>query len=157
MEGYLDLLRVLRDEDLAENVAPIQLGIRLLIPEGSRLLELDEVRQTVGAFDAESLIYPWNNGDARLDVLSETVQAIAADAVQKKQTRSATFKRIWIAAHVAAGLGPPDLQLPPSARAVPFLSEPWYCCAEPTRDQFVSIGDCSPKAREAAVGADSLV
>src|SRR5262249_42931193 len=31
MEGYLDLLRVLQQEELIENVAPVQLGIRLLI------------------------------------------------------------------------------------------------------------------------------
>jgi len=23
---------------------------------------------------------------------------------------------------------------------VPYLDEPWYCCAEPMDDQFVSIG-----------------
>ena len=65
MDGYLDLLRVLAAEELVENVAPIQLGIRLLIPEGSRLLELEEVRRGVGAFDAESLVYPWQNPDAQ--------------------------------------------------------------------------------------------
>jgi radical SAM superfamily enzyme YgiQ (UPF0313 family) len=53
MEGYLELLRVLAAEELIENVAAIQLGIRLLIPEGSRLLELEDVRETVGGFDAE--------------------------------------------------------------------------------------------------------
>jgi radical SAM superfamily enzyme YgiQ (UPF0313 family) len=157
MDGYLDLLRVLRDEELAENVAPIQLGIRLLIPAGSRLLELAEVRQSVGPFDPESLVYPWSNADARLDVLSEAVQAIAADADQKKQTRSAAFERVWNAAHAAAGLSAPHLHLPTALRAEPFLSEPWYCCAEPTRDQLVSIGGVSPKAKEAALGADGFV
>ena len=49
---------MLHAESLIENVAPIQLGIRLLIPEGSRLLELDEVRRNVGPFDPESLFYP---------------------------------------------------------------------------------------------------
>ena len=63
IDGYLDLLTVLRDENLTENVAPVQLGIRLLIPEGSRLLELDEVRRGVAPFDAKSLVYPWKNED----------------------------------------------------------------------------------------------
>ena len=139
MEGYLDLLRVLAAEELIENVAPIQLGIRLLIPEGSRLLELEDVRQTVGAFDAESLVYPWGNADARVDLLSETLQSIAADADRKKESRAAAFARIWEAAHAAAGQVAPELRVR-EARAVPFLSEPWYCCAEPTRDQLVAIG-----------------
>ena len=48
LEGYCELLEVLRDEELVENVAPIQLAIRLLIPAGSRLLELEEIRRGVG-------------------------------------------------------------------------------------------------------------
>jgi radical SAM superfamily enzyme YgiQ (UPF0313 family) len=153
MQNYLELLRVLQEEELVENVAPIQLGIRLLIPEGSRLLELEEVRQMVGAFDAKSLVYPWKNEDARLDALSETVQAIAAEADRKKETRAAAFEKIWRAAHGAAGRSAPDLQIARPAAGVPFLSEPWYCCAEPTADQLVSIGSVGKKANEQAVAA----
>jgi radical SAM superfamily enzyme YgiQ (UPF0313 family) len=149
LESYLDLLRVIRAESLMENVAPIQLGIRLLIPEGSRLLELDEVRSNVGPFDPESLFYPWRHADPRVDVLSEAVQAIAAGGDRKKESRSIVFERIWNAAHTAAGLDVPILQpLHASAAAVPFLSEPWYCCAEPTREQFVSLGQVSKKVEE---------
>jgi radical SAM superfamily enzyme YgiQ (UPF0313 family) len=157
MGGYLELLRVLAAEELIENVAPIQLGIRLLIPEGSRLLELEEVRRMVGTFDAESLVYPWRNEDARVDALSETVQAIAADADRKKESRAAAFTRIWEVAHAAAGQVVPELRVR-EARAVPFLSEPWYCCAEPTRDLLVAIGGAAAaRAPEKVVMADGFV
>jgi radical SAM superfamily enzyme YgiQ (UPF0313 family) len=157
LEGYLDLLRVLAAEELVENVAPIQLGIRLLIPEGSRLLELEEVRRGVGVFDAESLVYPWKNADTRVDLLSEAVQGIAAEADRKKESRAAAFARIWETAHLAAGVRTPAVHLT-EGRGVPFLSEPWYCCAEPTRDQLVSIGGAAVKARpEQAVTADGFV
>jgi len=157
LDGYVDLLRVLAAEQLVENVAPIQLGIRLLIPEGSRLLELEEVRRTVGAFDAESLVYPWKNEDARVDLLSETVQSIAAEADRKKDSRAAAFTRIWEAAHAAAGIDAPELRVT-EGRSVPFLSEPWYCCAEPTRDQLVAIGGAAAKAQpEHVVMADDFV
>jgi radical SAM superfamily enzyme YgiQ (UPF0313 family) len=146
MEGYLDLLTVLGDENLAENVAPVQLGIRLLIPEGSRLLELNEVRRATGPFDAQSLVYPWKNDDARLDSLSETVQSIAVVADRRKQSRSAAFSQIWQAAHDAAGIAAPPLSITRPAAPVPFLSEPWYCCAEPTTEQLVSIGAAAKKA-----------
>jgi radical SAM superfamily enzyme YgiQ (UPF0313 family) len=145
MESYLDLLRAIRAEFLTENVAPIQLGIRLLIPEGSRLLELEEVRRNIGGFDPESLFYPWKHSDARIDVLSEMVQAIAAEGDRRKESRSVVFERIWKAAHAAAGLDAPALHLSQQPTAIPFLSEPWYCCAEPTREQFVSIGQVSKK------------
>src|SRR5258706_1535160 len=47
MDGHLDLLRALAAEEFVENLAPIQIGIRLLIAEGSRLLEMEEVRGMV--------------------------------------------------------------------------------------------------------------
>jgi radical SAM superfamily enzyme YgiQ (UPF0313 family) len=149
LEGYLDLLRVIVAEELVENVAPVQLGIRLLIPEGSRLLELSETREAVGEFDAESLVYPWRNVDGRVDRLSDAVQAIAADADAKKLSRGEIFARIWRAAHVSAGVDVPALKLG-VGRAVPFLSEPWYCCAEPTKEQLVSIGAVASSAKPAA-------
>lgn len=158
LEGYLDLLGVLQEEALIENVAPIQLGIRLLIPEGSRMLELEEVRRIVGPFDAQSLAYPWKNPDACLDALSETVQEISDDAERRKESRPATFERVWRAAHAAAGLAAPAIAATPASRAVvPFLSEPWYCCAEPTRDQLISIGGSKPQAKSAIAGADGFV
>ncbi len=151
-ESYLDLLQTIYDAELTENVAPIQLGIRLLIPEGSRMLELHDIRETVGAFDAESLVYPWKNSDERLDRLSETVQEIAAAADRQKLSRFAAFQQIWRAAHQAAGLQPAPLAAP-TASNVPFLSEPWYCCAEPTKDQLVSIGAPRPLASPAPANA----
>jgi radical SAM superfamily enzyme YgiQ (UPF0313 family) len=156
--GYLDLLRVIEQQGVIENVAPIQLGIRLLIPEGSRMLELEEVRRLVGPFDPQSLAYPWKNPDPRMDALSETVQNIAADAERKKESRPATFERIWKAAYAAAELTAPRINLAAQPQAgVPFLSEPWYCCAEPTRDQLVSIGAPTPVAKTAVASADGFV
>src|SRR5271168_301062 len=145
MEGFLDLLRVMHEENLVENVAPIQLGIRLLIPAGSRLLELAEVQGLVGPFDASSLVFPWVHRDARMDALSAEIQQIAASADAQKLSRSAAFGKIWQAAHAAAGVVAPVLKAQRASVPVPFLSEPWYCCAEPTAAQFVSIGASSSK------------
>ena len=158
MDGHLDLLRVIAEQGVIENVAPIQLGIRLLIPEGSRILELEEVRRLVGPFDPQSLAYPWKNTDSRLDALSETVQQIAAAAERQKESRRATFERIWKAAHAAAGMHAPQLNLSTQSQPViPFLSEPWYCCAEPTQDQLVSIGAQKPLVKNAVASAESFV
>jgi hypothetical protein len=158
VDGYLDLLQVIEQQGVIENVAPIQLGIRLLIPEGSRILELEDVRRMVGTFDPQSLAYPWQNADPRLDALSETVQEIAAAAERQKESRQATFERVWKAAHVTAGLPAPRINLASQSHTVvPFLSEPWYCCAEPTRDQLVSIGAQQPPAKDAVVSADGFV
>jgi radical SAM superfamily enzyme YgiQ (UPF0313 family) len=158
VESYLDLLKVIAEQDLTENVAPIQLGIRLLIPEGSRMLELEDIRRAIGPFDRESLVYPWKHADPRVDALSDAVQEIAAASDREKATRTQAFERVWIAAHRAAGIVAPQLPKNSGARAVPFLSEPWYCCAEPTRDQLISIGRPQPAPSVAtAISADNFV
>ncbi len=46
--GFLDLLARLSELDLIENVAPVQLAIRLFIPRGSRILELAEMAHYFG-------------------------------------------------------------------------------------------------------------
>src|SRR5258708_21251751 len=158
MDGYLDLLQVIEQQGVIENVAPIQLGIRLLIPEGSRMLELDDVRGSIGPFDPQSLAYPWKNPDPRLDALSETVQEIAAAAERGKESRPITFERIWQAAHAAAGLAaPPIAASRHPGLGGPYLTEPWNCCAEPTRDQLVSIGTVKPQVKAVLATADGFV
>jgi radical SAM superfamily enzyme YgiQ (UPF0313 family) len=157
VENYLDLLRVLYEEQLTENVAPIQLGIRLLIPAGSRMLELEEISRAIGPFDPQSLVYPWRHSDQRVDALSETVQQFAATADRDKLSRTMAFERIWIAAHRAAGIASSALSRTQTAQPVPFLSEPWYCCAEPTTDQLISIGRPKLVVNNPTVSADSFV
>ena len=129
MESCLDLFQQLHRLDLVEAVAPIQLGIRLLIPAGSKLLELDEVRKLVGPFDAKALVYPWKNSNPAVDTLSDELQEIAAASEQLKRSRKATFERMWRAAKLAADQIVEEKSAPalPSRAAVPFLNEPWYC------------------------------
>ena len=73
---------------------------------------------------------------------------------------------IWQAAHGAAGSVAPSLAPQQKSKSVPFLSEPWYCCAEPTPAQFVSIGGVAAQpiapnkvtpASRPAVSADQFV
>jgi hypothetical protein len=120
---------VLREQELVENVAPIQLAIRLLIPAGSRLLELDEIRRGVGDFDEAALVYPWKHADPRVDRLCEQIQGIVHSGEQMKRGRAQIFERIEDAAFAVAGGGITRSALPVlvSRAAVPYLNEPWYC------------------------------
>jgi radical SAM superfamily enzyme YgiQ (UPF0313 family) len=130
LESNADLLDALDGEGLVESVAPIQLAIRLLIPAGSRLLELDEVRGLVGPFDEAGMVYPWRHPDPRVDQLCEELQGIVHAGEKVKRTRSRIFARIREAARAAAGLGAvPEKAQPalPARAAVPYLNEPWYC------------------------------
>lgn len=129
LDGYCDLLRVVAENDLVENVAPIQMAIRLLIPAGSRLLDLSDVRELVEPFDQAALVYPWRSSDPRVDALGEEIHEIVGRGEQLGRTRSETFAKIWTAAHHAARRNEsmPPQPLLVSRAAIPYLTEPWYC------------------------------
>jgi hypothetical protein len=123
MESYRAFLRTLAELDLATQIAPIQLAIRLLIPEGSLLLELPEIRGPVGLFDARALYYPWRNPDPALDALCAQLQETIKREEKRRTARAEIFHQIWDLAQTGEF---PDLPL--AARAtIPYLTEPWYC------------------------------
>jgi len=128
-ESYLDLLRILAEFELSEAVAPVQLGIRLLIPAGSRLLELPDIQRIIQPFDEQALVYPWKHADPRIDELCDEVQQIVASSEKLKRSRASTLEKIWRAANDAADVdaAPPVLPVLASRATVPYLNEPWYC------------------------------
>jgi radical SAM superfamily enzyme YgiQ (UPF0313 family) len=122
-ESYRAFLRELMELELADRVAPIQLAIRLLIPEGSLLLDLPEIRARIEPFDPHGLYYPWRSEDPSLDTLCVAIQEAIKAAERRREPRSAIFRRIWDLA--GAGAMPSE---PLVARAaIPYLTEPWYC------------------------------
>jgi radical SAM superfamily enzyme YgiQ (UPF0313 family) len=132
LAGYKDLLATIADLDLVPNVSPIQYAIRLLIPRGSRLLELPLVQELVGDFDAAALAYPWIHPDPRMDQLhAEVLAAVGGDSGDQGD-RFATFARIWELTERADDLPPSDpfalvAHGALSREPIPHLSEPWYC------------------------------
>ena len=139
LEGYVELLQRLIDLDLVESVPPIQLCIRLLVPQGSYLLKLPGFRDLIQDFDAKILGYPWRHQDPRVDELQQQVQAFVASAEGAGLSRREVFARIWAMAHVALGRTAPPLDHLKLGCPTPHLSEPWYCCAEPTDQQLQSF------------------
>ena len=128
LAGYIEFLDVLEELDLVEQVAPIQLAIRLLVTSGSPLLDLPDVREVVAPFDPASLTWPWRHRDAGVDVLQTAVMQLVGSL--SASPRAQVFGAISAIAREHAGL--------PSKRGratrytpVPCVSEPWYCCAEP--------------------------
>jgi radical SAM superfamily enzyme YgiQ (UPF0313 family) len=131
LDDYVDLLDTIAGLGLVDHVAPIQLAIRLLVPEGSRLLELPELRAHLGAFDPATLAYPWKHADPRVDALHRDVTGLVGTRLTSD--RRAIFDEIRNLACERAGLPQPE-PLARGSSAVPYLNEPWYCCAEPNAD-----------------------
>ena len=119
-EGYLDLLRAIRDLDLVGSVASIQLAIRLLIPSGSKLLELVDLE--TGPFDPAALSWRWQHPDPEMDRLCAGLQRLIRAGDRRGASRTELFGMIWRRAFGEL----PDFHLQDRA-TIPYLTEPWYC------------------------------
>jgi radical SAM superfamily enzyme YgiQ (UPF0313 family) len=130
VEGYVDLLATIAALDLVDDVAPIQLAIRLLVTAQSALLDLPEIRDGVGAYDPASLSFPWTHADPRVDALQRDVMQIVAspDRGSRREIFAAIAARAGASSLARAADGHRE---PP-----PYLTEAWYCCAEPGPEQF---------------------
>jgi radical SAM superfamily enzyme YgiQ (UPF0313 family) len=128
VESYIDLLRDIESLELIDQVAPIQLAIRLLVTAQSRLLELEEVRRVVDPFDADSLTWPWRHPDPVVDALHRDAMRIVATG--SSMSRGDLFGAIVERAYALAGRAAPTRTARSVVRA-PMMTEAWYCCAEP--------------------------
>jgi radical SAM superfamily enzyme YgiQ (UPF0313 family) len=106
-----DIVRFVERHDLVGNVDPVQFSIRLLVPEGSLLLERDDWDRD--GYDADALTHGWT-GD--LDPLQRRLAAIAErDEPDAYEQIRATI--VGEPAQIAAG----------SVEGRPRLTEPWFC------------------------------
>lgn len=135
----LAIMEFVRDHDLIANVDPVQFTIRLLVPRGSLLLDLPEMIPHLRGYDEERLTYRWRAEDPRADDLQEELAGIVEDGIAEEFSDAVLFERLWMAVRAAA----PDVPVgsPPRLAGSPLplrprLTEPWFCCAEPTDMQF---------------------
>lgn len=138
LDGYIALLERLLELQLVESVPPVQLTIRLLVPAGSLLLKLPGFCDRLMPFDPALLGYPWRHSDRRVDELQSALQVRVAQCERDGLSRCEVFGAVWRVAHEAAGRAAPALP-EDIGSPIPRLSEPWYCCAEPTEQQLQSF------------------
>jgi radical SAM superfamily enzyme YgiQ (UPF0313 family) len=140
LDDYLNLCRFIRAHALEDEVDPIQLSLRLLVPPGSALLSAPDIAPFLGPLEAEALSYRWTHPDPRMDRLEADVAALVEAAAHDGAPPATTFGRIHRLAATVAGV--PDEGPAPRAiglrprREPPHLTEAWFCCAQPTRRQL---------------------
>jgi radical SAM superfamily enzyme YgiQ (UPF0313 family) len=135
-EDVVDIFRFLADHDLLGSTDPVQLSIRLLIPRGSLMLDLDEVADAVDGYDEELLSYRWRSSDPRSDELQRRLAATAEAASESEVDPMEALLDMWAQALEVTGGDPgviPDAGTITGGR--PRLTESWFCCAEPTSSQ----------------------
>ena len=125
LDGYVGQLREIERLGLVTAIAPIQYAIRLLIPQGSRMLELEEVRARIERFDPASLTHVWRHADPRVDALQQQLERLVGSRLNAP--RDEVFAHVWEIAFAAAGVLPPPRAPLPARATVPYLNEPWYC------------------------------
>jgi hypothetical protein len=136
--------------DLVANVDAVQYAIRLLLPEGSLLLSAPEVSPRLHHYDAARLSWVWTAGEAGLDDLQAELAALVEAAgtgpaaLRAGDTFAEVDARVRARApgrsmssatarphHGSRSKGP--------AGPRPRLSEPWFCCSEPTSAQQEAV------------------
>jgi hypothetical protein len=116
-----------------------------LITNNSRLLELADIRSVITEFDPASLTWPWRHPDPSVDALQQQVMRRVGN--NPRVPRGEIFAAIRdlsegtesgdASTHVARSRSEssPLLNLSPK-RAIPIVSENWYCCAEPSAEDM---------------------
>jgi hypothetical protein len=133
LEGYVELLDFVEMEELIDAVDPVHFSIRLLVPPGSLLLSSPEMQPHLGELDSRSLSYAWLHPDPRMDALQREVSRVVETAAGEQEDAQVTFYRIRVLAAAATRENRRENPGPPR------ISEPWFCCAEPTSSQLGSL------------------
>ena len=140
LDDYLLMLDMVETHDLIDATDPVQLSIRLLVPPGSALLAKSDVQRFLGPLDQAGFQYPWTHPDARMDRLHQAVSAIVEASAKEEDDTMVTFDRIRAIADEIAGRLAKSSTRTSAHRSdrpkPPRLTESWFCCAEPTTQQF---------------------
>jgi radical SAM superfamily enzyme YgiQ (UPF0313 family) len=121
VEDVVELLDFVAVHDLVGNVDPVQYTIRLLLPEGSLLLDHPDMHPHLGEYDAERLSWTWTAADPEVDELQARLAALVEGAAAAGEPPVRTYERI------RAELGASGQIEAGSVEGRPRLTEPWFC------------------------------
>ena len=148
LEDYAEMFDLVDQHKLIDCIDPVQYSIRLLVPPGSALLTPPETHPTpmaqfLGSLDQKKFQHTWIHPDPRMDPLQQAVSGIVEEGTKTEEDPEQTFYRVWELVCDTAGLPFSSLNktasINPHRERPPRMTEPWFCCAEPTTDQFQSI------------------
>jgi radical SAM superfamily enzyme YgiQ (UPF0313 family) len=127
VDDVLDILDFVAALDLVGNVDPVQYTIRLLLPEGSLLLDEPTLAPHLGGYDAERLTWTWTAGDPAVDRLQSRLAGLVEHSLHEGEPAETTYLRVRTAVlEAAAGRHPAELTIG-ATEGRPRLTEPWFC------------------------------
>ena len=104
---------------LIEEIEPIQLTLRLLIPPGSLLLNNLSLRPYLHELDRETLTYRWIHPDPEMDRLQLAATALLESSIRANHNNQTIFESLA----ELIGISVPPYQ----AKKTPRLTEAWFC------------------------------
>jgi len=143
IEDLVELADFVLDHDLVPNVDPVQYTVRLLLPEGSLLLGRSDMRPHLGPYDADRLGWTWTHPDPSMDLLQQELAALVEARVERDGAE--TFGAIddlirSRSAHPSVRSSPAGaVSTGPRSEQRARLTEPWFCCSEPTAAQLAPL------------------
>ena len=153
LEDYIEMFDLVEFHDLIDAIDPVQFTVRLLIPPGSALLTPPAthpipVQRFITHLDQSKFQHLWSHPDPRMDVLHQRANEVVEEDSQKGQSSENTFFRLKKLAYDTAGIpygGRTTMASKPVERTKPpRLTESWFCCAEPTKQQYKPLQILSP-------------
>jgi radical SAM superfamily enzyme YgiQ (UPF0313 family) len=141
VDDLVDVVDFVVAHDLIANVDPVQYSVRLLVPDGSLLLGETTMTAHLGAYDPTRLGWTWAHPDPAMDRLHAQIATLVEARVGQVPVR--TFDEIdaLIRSSVGTSSARPALGAvsvgPIGDRA--HLTEPWFCCSEPTEAQMAPL------------------
>ncbi len=141
IDGLVDLLDFVIAHDLVENVDPVQYTVRLLLPEGSLLLDRPEMTPYLGHYDVDRLGWTWSHPSSAVDQLQRELATLVEARIEQEGVL--TFGEIDTLIRSQASTPRPRPGLGERSRG-PLgqrarLTESWFCCSEPTTAQLAPL------------------
>lgn len=126
LEDFQEVLEFIEDNDLIDNVDPVQYSVRLLIPPGSWLENHEETLPHRGKLDEAAFTYRWKHPDAKMDQLQKDIAKLVEEDAQAEEDAGVTFYRVK---DLAWGRSPTTVvrTLPADRKRAPRMTESWFC------------------------------
>jgi radical SAM superfamily enzyme YgiQ (UPF0313 family) len=125
-EDFQEVLEFVESNGLIDHVDPVQYSIRLLIPPGSWLAELEATLPHRGPLDESAFSYRWTHPDPRMDELQKQVAHLVEQDAQAGEDAGNTFYRVK---ELAFGREPVNAvcSLSMDRQRAPRMTESWFC------------------------------
>jgi radical SAM superfamily enzyme YgiQ (UPF0313 family) len=128
IDDYIDLLEFISEQQLIQNVDPVQYTVRLLVPPGSLLLNQKEMKPYLVDLDQANFSHRWSHPDPRMDELQRNVSKTVERLIESKTPTFIIFERVREVAYSVRGESVARLQgyFMPEIEP-PRLTESWFC------------------------------